>query len=213
MKAWLENTSYLGRQWLRVFPTEKPYQLTDPEGTEALRSRLLIPCRPPNTPCTYCGVRPKLGHEDLCRGANRGWISRHNQVTRAFVRTLSSRADLQVEEEPRAIAVATQDSPRTPRASSSPSDPRDPSNPSDPSDPSELRADFSVLIGSSRYHYDVQIVAINKDSARENPYSTLTEAADAKRRKYKALGAFFHPLIFSSGGLMEKDIAKAYKGL
>ena len=25
MKAWLENTSYLGRQWLRVFPTEKPY--------------------------------------------------------------------------------------------------------------------------------------------------------------------------------------------
>jgi hypothetical protein len=69
------------------------------------------------------------------------------------------------------------------------------------------------MLGTSRHYYDVQIVAINKDSAREDAYSTLTEAADEKRRKYSALGAFFHPLIFSAGGLMEKDTSKAYKGL
>jgi hypothetical protein len=44
----------------------------------------------------------------------------------------------------------------------------------------ELRADFSILIGTTIYYYDVQIVALNKDSAREDPYSTLEEAAKAK---------------------------------
>ena len=70
-----------------------------------------------------------------------------------------------------------------------------------------------MLLGSSRYYYDVQIVAINKDSAREDAYATLTEAADAKRRKYRALGAFFEPLIFLAGGLMESGTSKAYKSL
>ena len=106
-----------------------------------------------------------------------------------------------MDEEPRALAEVTQDTPRAPIA------------PSSPQDPTELRADFSVLIGNNRHYYDVQIVAVNKDSGRDNPYSTLTEAADAKRRKYKALGAFFRPLIFSAGGLMEKDTAHAYKAL
>jgi hypothetical protein len=76
-----------------------------------------------------------------------------------------------------------------------------------------LRADFSVLLGTSRYYYDVQVVAINKDSARTDPYSTLAEAAAAKKRRYASLGVFFKPLIFSAGGLMEKDTAKTYKGL
>ena len=74
----------------------------------------------------------------------------------------------------------------------------------------ELRADFSVLLGTSRYYYDVQIVAINKDSARQDAFETLTEAANEKRRKYSTLGAFFELMIFSAGGLIEKDTAKAY---
>jgi hypothetical protein len=77
----------------------------------------------------------------------------------------------------------------------------------------DLRADFSVLLGTSRNYYDVQIVAVNKDSARADAYSTLSEAAIAKRQKYKCLGAHFQPLIFSAGGLMEKDTAVAYQGL
>jgi hypothetical protein len=181
-KARLENTSYLNRQWIKLLPTQKRHQLTDPETTEALRSRLLIPCRPPDLPCNYCGSFPAIGHEDVCRGANRRWIARHNQITRAFIKTLSCRDDLEVAEEPQ---VGT----------------------------NELRADFSVLLGTSRYYYDVQIVAINKDSARQDAFETLTEAANEKRRKYTALGAFFEPMIFSAGGLMEKDTAKAYKKL
>ena len=75
------------------------------------------------------------------------------------------------------------------------------------------RTDFSVLIRAQHYYYNVQIVAINKNSGRQEAYATLTEAADEKRRKYSALGATFHPLIFSAGGLMEASTAKAYKGL
>jgi len=182
-KARLENTSFLGRQWLRVMPTQKHHLIADPELTEALRTRLLIPCRPIDTACTHCGATPRISHEDVCRGANRRWIARHDQITRAFIKTLSCRSDLQVAGEPES-----------------------PEN-------NSLRADFSVLIGTSRYYYDVQVVAINKDSARDDPFETLREAANAKRRKYSALGAFFEPLIFSAGGLMEEQSAQAYKGL
>ena len=61
--------------------------------------------------------------------------------------------------------------------------------------------------------HDIQIVAVNKDSARDDAYATLAEAAAEKKRKYKVLGPFFQPLIFSAGGLMEKETAQAYKGL
>ena len=77
----------------------------------------------------------------------------------------------------------------------------------------DLRADFSVLLGARRQYYDVQIVAINKDSAKEDAYNTLAEAATEKRRKYKSLGTQFQPIILSAGGLMEKDTAAAYQGL
>jgi hypothetical protein len=77
----------------------------------------------------------------------------------------------------------------------------------------QLRADFSITLGNSRYFYDVQIVAINNDSAKEEAYATLAEAAKEKRRKYRALGAFFHPIIISAGGLMDKETSKTYKSL
>ena len=76
-----------------------------------------------------------------------------------------------------------------------------------------LRADFALNIGNSRYFYDIQVVSLTKDSAKGDPYSTLIEAAEEKRRKYSALGTFFRPLIFSAGGLMEPTTAKAYKEL
>ena len=185
LNARLENASFLGRQWLRVLPTQKHHLLADSEITEALRTRLLIPCRNEDTLCSHCGTAPKIGHEDVCRGAARRWIARHDQITRAFIRTLASRADLQVEGEPKG--------------------PEDTGG--------ELRADFSVLIGTSRRYYDVQIVALNKDSGKKEPYATLKEAADAKRLKYKSLGEAFEPLIFSAGGLMEEGTAQAYKAL
>ncbi|XMA08903.1 hypothetical protein WAI453_001694 [Rhynchosporium graminicola] len=189
LKTKLENASYLGCYWLRTLPTQKHYLLADSTVTEALRTRLLLPVKPPIAPCTACSAYPEIGHEDTCRGAQRRWIIRHDQVTRAFITTLSSREDLKVESE---LTPATTGS-------------RQPEN--------SKRPDFSVLIGTSRHYYDVQIVAINKDSAREEAYATLTEAANAKQLKYKDLGPVFHPLIISAGGLMEKDTAKTYRAL
>ena len=186
-RARLENASYLGRQWTRILPTIKPYQLADPEAIEALRTRLLMPIKPLNQPCNQCGAIANIGHEDICKAAKRQWINRHNQITRAFIRTLSSRDDLKVEDEPNTSQIGH--------------------------DANQLRADFSLMLGTSRYYYDVQIVAINKDSAKDIAYNTLTEAANEKRRKYKELGSYFYPLIFSAGGLMEKDTAIAYKAL
>ncbi|TLD16066.1 uncharacterized protein PgNI_02591 [Pyricularia grisea] len=67
-----------------------------------------------------------------------------------------------------------------------------------------LRADFAVINGISKYYYDVQIVAINKDSGNINLLNTLTNAANNKGRKYHFLDPFFHPIIINAGGLMEK---------
>ncbi|KAB5581299.1 hypothetical protein GE09DRAFT_948992, partial [Coniochaeta sp. 2T2.1] len=176
---------------LQILPLQKPLVLADPETTEALRARLLAPCRPLDRPCTHCGARPTIGHEDTCRAASRRWISRHNQAVRAFTRALSCRTDLQVETEPRV----------------------EPAESAEPTEPTARRADFSVLLGSSRYYYDIQIVAVNKDSARDDVFADLSEAAAEKKRKYRALGPFFKPLIFSAGRLMEKETAQAYKAL
>jgi hypothetical protein len=188
-KARQENASYLGRQWLQILPNQKPNQLADSETTEALRTRLLVFQQQHNTPCSYCGAFTNIGHEDVCKGATRKWIVRHNQVTRAFIKILSCRADLEVEGEPQANLDDNYNQ------------------------PTQKRTDFSVLLGTSRYHYDVQIVAINKDSSSTDAHQTLTKAANEKKRKYSNLGGFFKPMIFSAGGLMEKETAQSYKGL
>lgn len=181
--ARLENASYLGRKWLGVLPTKKDLSFADSEITEALRSRLFYPVKPPNLPCSCCGAIAAFGHEDTCKGANRRWIARHDAVVRAFFRALSSQPTLEVQKEP-LVDKAT-----------------------------SLRADFAVTLGTSRYFYDVQIVAISKDSAKKEALETLREAAEEKRRKYRSLGAFFHPIIISAGGLMDLETAKAYKKL
>ena len=166
-RALQENTSFLGRQWLKVLPTQKQHSLADHEITEALRNRLLAPCKSPTQPCNYCGALPTIGHEDLCKGASRHWIKRHNEITRAFQKALASRADLEVEIEP---VIG----PTSPTAATT-----------------ALRADFSATIGASRYYYDIQVVAVNKASGREEALATLEEAAQEKRRKYSSLGPLF----------------------
>ena len=37
--------------------------------------------------------------------------------------------------------------------------------------------------------------------------------AKEKQLKYASLGPFFHPLVFSAGGLMEKGTSETYKSL
>ena len=58
---------------------------------------------------------------------------------------------------------------------------RGPLGPSRPD--SSLRADFAITLGNARYHYDVQCVAINKPSGREDPFSThLAESSSSEER-------------------------------
>lgn len=76
-----------------------------------------------------------------------------------------------------------------------------------------LRADFSILLGSCCTYYNIQVVAINTESAKETAQETLAKAAAVKRLKYASLGPYFQPLIFSAGGLLQKDSAQAYKAL
>ena len=180
----LENASYLGRKWLQVLPTQKHLTFADLEATEAIRSRLQLPVRPLDTPCSYCGSCMQLSHEDTCKGASRRWIARHNQLNRAIITTLEGRPDNIVEKEP----IVGQNG--------------------------SCRTDFSLITAAnSCQHFDLQVVAINKPSAKDSPLDTLAEAAAEKRRKYSELGAYFQPLIISAGGLMEATTAKAWKQL
>ncbi|PTD05366.1 hypothetical protein FCULG_00000001, partial [Fusarium culmorum] len=137
-QARLENASYLGRKWLGVLPIKKTLSFADSEITEALRSRLFYPVKPPSLPCSSCGAIVAFQHEDTCKGAARRWIARHDTVVRAFYRALASEPTLEVQKEP-LVDKAT-----------------------------SLRADIAVTIGNSRYFYDIQIVAIAKDSARSD---------------------------------------------
>jgi len=164
-------------------PIKKDLSFADSEITEALRSRLFYLIKPPSLPCSACGAIAAFSHEDTCKGASRRWVARHDMVVRAFYRALASQPTLEVQKEP-LVDKAT-----------------------------SLRADLAVTLGTSRYYYDIQIVAISKDSAREDPYKTLREAIEEKRRKYRSLGAFFQPIIISAGGLMELETAKTYKKL
>ena len=175
---------------------------------EALRARLLMPCRPLNKPYSHYESYPNIEHENLYKAASRRWIARYSKVYRALINALSSRPDLEVEREPLvgSIAYEAPVAPRAPRAPEAPRATRTPIA-------LGLKADLSALIGTSRYYYDIQIVAINKPSSREEAYATLEEAAIAKIAKYRSLGPYFRPLIFSAGGLMAKETSKAYKEL
>ncbi|KAH6949759.1 hypothetical protein BKA56DRAFT_506605, partial [Ilyonectria sp. MPI-CAGE-AT-0026] len=130
-----------------------------------------------------CGSPTDINHEDTCKGAARRWIQRHEQIKYAFKNALSCISDLELELEPAIDPLAS------------------------------LRADFSILLGGCRTYYDIQVVAINAESAKETAQETLARAAAAKRLKYASLGPYFQPLIFSAGGLLEKDSAQAYKAL
>ncbi|EMT66827.1 hypothetical protein FOC4_g10000107 [Fusarium odoratissimum] len=73
--------------------------------------------------------------------------------------------------------------------------------------------DLPITYKQARLENASYLGPISKDSAKEDPYSTLKEAASEKRRKYQSLGAFFHPLIFSAGGLMDQETSQTYKKL
>ncbi|TLD04235.1 uncharacterized protein PgNI_12153, partial [Pyricularia grisea] len=158
----------------------------------------------------------------LAPRAVRKYTARHDQINKSFVNSLKSRPELNVEIEP--------DLNNENNGNNGPENTENPTpSPNGHTNTGNLfttpirsgtrtgqnglRADFTVINGVSKYYYDVQIVAINKDSGNINPLTTLTDAINNKRRKYQFLDPFFHPIIISAGGLMEKDTTQAYKQL
>jgi hypothetical protein len=67
-----------------------------------------------------------------------------------------------------------------------------------------LQANFSTILGTSCYFYNIKVIVINANLLKEEALKTLVKAADDKRRKYTALGPFFHPIVISAGGLIEQ---------
>jgi hypothetical protein len=77
-----------------------------------------------------------------------------------------------------------------------------------------LRADFSTTsFAGGVTFYDVTVHNVSSSSATKEASSTLSAAASQKRLRYRNLGEAFSPLVFSTGGLMEKTSAQAYKRL
>jgi hypothetical protein len=163
--------------------TQKQLYIADQEAIKAIRSRLQVPIKPINGLCGYCGTQADIAHEDTCKGAERRWISRHDQINRAIFNALNTKASLKAEIEPQA-GPASQD-----------------------------WVDLAATIGSTRRYYDLQIVALNKLSRKDTAYGTLDEAAKEKSRKYAGLGPQFQALIISSGGLMNQSTSKAWKAI
>jgi len=199
-RALLENSSYLGRKWLDILPLSKNHTIADIELEAALRTRFLVStltrASSPtsdsprssldiDTWCRSCNTTPitMLNHNDTCKGAARRWIARHNAIRNAIASSLASSSE----------SITTSIEPAI--------------------DGIATRPDLVITTSSTRIYYDVQIVAINADSAEVDPYSTLDEAANAKSVKYARLGPSFRPLIFSAGGLLSKDTSLEYKRL
>ncbi len=124
-----------------------------------------------------------LNHEDTCKGAARGWILRHNAIRDALATSLSSSSN----------DITTTIEPTIEGLST--------------------RTDLVITSKSNRHYYDIQVVAINAETAEQDPYLTLDQAARAKSVKYNALGPSFKPLIFSAGGLLSKETSVEYKRL
>ncbi|KAJ0145138.1 Epsin-1 [Fusarium oxysporum f. sp. albedinis] len=74
-----------------------------------------------------------------------------------------------------------------------------------------IREAVRSLVARSPADLEVKVKPL--DPAKEDPYSTLKEAADKKRRKYRSLGAFFYPLTCLAGGLMDQETSQTYKQL
>lgn len=63
---------------------------------EAVRSKLLAPVKPLTQPYNHCGNRTNLKHENVCKGALRIYIARHDQINKSFVNLLKDWPKLNV---------------------------------------------------------------------------------------------------------------------
>jgi hypothetical protein len=189
-RALLENSSYLGRRWLDILPLSKPHTIADIEIEAALRTRFLV------SSLSFSSTQPNTTRSS-CQGclSEPTTLLNHEDTCRGAVKRWIQRHN------------AIRDSlVRGLNNNSSIKALKEPTI-----EGLDVRPDLVVATATSKLFYDVQIVAINADSADTDPYRTLEIAEKAKIAKYSKLGPSFRPLIFSSGGLLSKKSSVEYK--
>jgi hypothetical protein len=211
-KCMVESGSVLGRRWLTSIPWNESSRLSNFEISTALHYRLVT-----NLVfiCDFCGHEPELGHDECCTitGRPRYTITRHNRILRAVGDALDSIQGVRVEIEP-----ATTEHGSKKR--------------------NDLRVFGSNIIKSSNTEHDVKVYSLLADKARKTtgqfrdgaltsapkPNSSLWdialhqsnrylyEVATEARKKAPAGIGKFDPLVFSTGGIVEKDTWAVLEG-
>jgi hypothetical protein len=206
-KAMAENGSVLGRKWLTAVPYNSTGQLSNFEISCALHYRTLIP---PPFPCRHCAAPAALGHEELCRGPTRAQftIVRHNGIVRAIADALRTVGDTRVEVEPVTVDFGSHRR-------------------------NDLRVWGSVRLGNATSEHDVKVYSILGDKVHKSTGTVRSGLTDAPaedatpwdktlvqlqrylnsvhretvRNVAGGMGQF-SPLVFSAGGLVEKETGK-----
>lgn len=197
----LEAASALGRKWLSVIPYYHSLQLSNLEISSALHIRTLLSGY--WVQCQYGGVINEIGHDEVC-GARSSWVlARHEQVKKAIGDALEGMAGVSVELEP-AIGMTRRRN--------------------------GVRISESRESGIASHEYDVPVVSLASQAAQAaylppsseetsitgTAYATasgyLASVSAEKRRNlpHRPPMVPFTPIIFSLGGLMEQDSAKAF---
>jgi len=183
-RALVENSSYLACKWLTVAPSSKPLTIADSDIAAGLRTRLLRLPKTYHSTCPGCAGPTEYAHHDTCKAANKQWINRHNRVAQIIAEAFAGDRSVKVTFEP-----------------------------TTGNEGSKTRVDLKIVTASAVQMYDVKIAAVHKRTGDPDPHVTLTRNAKQKLEKHKHLGARFHPLVFSAGGLMEKSTAQEFKKL
>ncbi|TLD04429.1 uncharacterized protein PgNI_11984, partial [Pyricularia grisea] len=127
----------------------------------------------------------------VCKGAGRKYTARHDQINRSFVNSLKRWPEIKIKIEPDLNNENNKNNGNNGNNGDNPNGQNNtgslfitPIRSGTRTGQNSLRAYFGVINGIFKYYYDVQIIAINKNSGNINPLNTLTDAANNKRRKY-----------------------------
>ena len=199
-QAVMEAGSVLGRQWLSVIPFNLANRLTDFEVSAAIHLRTLQASS--WTTCRHCGQPNRFGHDEVCASRAKWTVARHEQVKHVLASTLSTLDGVQVTLEP-FIAGTTRRN--------------------------DICITGSRASGMANHEYDITVVSLATHDAtatvpppRLDPTTSVEAIATAtahrfldsiarnkRRRLPPGATVPFTPLVFSVGGLMDPDTAKA----
>jgi hypothetical protein len=213
VKLVIEASSYIGRKWLSVIPFNQALRLTDFEVSAALHIRTLCPSSLSH--CRHCGSTNPLGHDEVCTQRWSWAVGRHELVKKAIGQALSSLEGMTVHLEPAAEGGRRRNDIQAIG-----------------SRPTGLASqEFDVTITSlMSQHANISTNSISTRSGAQ--LDTVDDGSmDASAAKVSSLLIHRHldsvahrkgshrpdsmipfcPLVFSSGGMMEKGTAEALK--